>query len=86
MQKIYVIRDVKSEVYGTPYFSPNDSVAVRSFFDLAHSPDTLVNRHPEDFSLYYIGDYYDDSAQLQPVVPKFVASASDFFRDEDTVL
>lgn len=64
--KVYSIRDIKAGTYGTPFFQPQDGVAVRSFIDLSMNADSVVGKHPEDFELWCIGEYDGDIGLLQP--------------------
>lgn len=67
--KAYSIYDRKALVYGTPFFSPTDGSAVRSFRDLANDANTTVGRYPGDFALYCVGTYGDQKGELTGVVP-----------------
>jgi hypothetical protein len=60
MQKrIYSVRDSKGEIYGQPFFKITHGEAERDFNMLANDPQSTVSRFPEDFDLYYLGDYDD---------------------------
>jgi len=65
----YSIFDNKALVYQMPFFAPNDGHAVRAFGDIANSSDTLVGRHPGDFSLFHVGEYDDQNASLSGLSP-----------------
>ncbi len=67
----YSIRDTKVNTYNTPFFAKSEDDAVRSFTRLKMDPNSNVNLFPEDFDLYYIGSYTDQTgvfeAQETPV-------------------
>lgn len=68
---VYSVFDVKSAVFAHPFYMAADGVAVRAFGGAVNEPDSLMCRHPSDFSLYRIGQF-DDSvglliAEKQPV-------------------
>jgi len=63
---VYSLFDVKAAVYGTPFFMQNDSMALRSFSDLVNDRNTMVFNHPEDFTLFGIGEFDDQSCIIEP--------------------
>lgn len=62
--KAFTIRDTKGEVYNTPFFQKTHGEAERSFKSLLHDNQSMVAKYPEDYDLYYIGEYDDQSGQL----------------------
>lgn len=66
MLRAYSIFDKKSSSYNTPFFALNDDVAQRSFDDLIRDKRTLVGQHPEDFSLFCVGTFGQESGELCP--------------------
>ncbi len=64
---IYAIYDSKIESYGTPVFIPNDRVAQRSVEDLVREGTHDAVKYPEDFSLFRLGRYCDQSGTIEPL-------------------
>lgn len=64
--KAYSVFDVKASVYGTPFFFHNDKMAIRVFSDLVNDPSSSLNRHPEDYSLWSLGEYDDNVGVFTP--------------------
>lgn len=60
---IYTIFDKKARVYNKPFFFPNDDVALRSASNLL-SGESEIALHPEDYTLYRIGTFCDDTAEI----------------------
>lgn len=54
---IYSIYDDKSLSYGHPWFQPTEGMAIRMMTDLINDPDTQHYKHPNDYSLYCLGEY-----------------------------
>ena len=76
IEPMYAILDVKTEAFTPPFVCHNDSHAVRMFTDACASPKTQYNNHPEDFMLYHLGKYNDNSGELLSLdKPKFVIGA-----------
>ena len=59
MQKIYVLYDSKSETYTPPTVNPARGQALRSFSDAVNGDKktSVLASHPEDFTLFEIGDF-----------------------------
>lgn len=62
--KAFTIRDTKGEVFNTPFFQKTHGEAERSFKSLLSDQQSMVAKYPEDYDLYYIGEYDDQSGQL----------------------
>ncbi len=58
---IYSIYDSKSETYSKPFHMLNDQVAIRSASDLLASQNSEIANHPEDFTMFLIGEWDDNS-------------------------
>lgn len=80
MKYVYAIRDNKVGYFGLTTDS-YDTVAVRSFAAACKSSNSLLQTNPEDFDLYCIGTFNDDSGELTGFAPKFVAHATDFVKE-----
>lgn len=66
MQRIYSLRDVKVG-FLSPTLHDNDSVAVRSLENVLRSPSSsLLDTHPEDFSLYCLGVFDTLTGLISP--------------------
>ncbi len=60
----YTIYDVASGVYMRPFFSQADGQAIRSFKDIATDADHEIGKHPEDYTLYRIGNFNDTTGKM----------------------
>jgi hypothetical protein len=56
-KKIYVVYDSKAENYGNPMFFATRGEAIRMFSEECNRPESMVNKYPEDFTLFEIGTY-----------------------------
>jgi len=61
---IYTIYDTASGLYMRPFCQQSDGAAIRTFSDLAMDPEYEVGKHPEDYSLFRIGVYDDNTAAI----------------------
>lgn len=84
--KVFVVHDVKAEAYLHPFLAPSKGLAMRRFADTVNDSSSQFNAHPEDFTLYEIGEY-DDSVGLYTChgskIP--LASAVEFRKEPATV-
>lgn len=62
--KVFCIRDSKMEIFGVPFFMAKVEGAIRAFNDLANDARSSINKHPEDYCLYEIGEYDDEKGEL----------------------
>lgn len=77
MRKMYSIHDSKGEVYNQPFFMLTHGEAERSFRTLANDPKSSINDYPEDYDLYYLGDFDETTGQLAPLnSPQHVLKAT----------
>ena len=71
LQIICAVRDIKSALYGRPFFVQSVGVAIRSFTDEVNrvDHDNMLHNHPTDFTLYQIGTYDDNDASIVSSLP-----------------
>lgn len=64
--RIFTVYDTKASIYGQPFYAVTDGIALRMFSDAVNnnSPDNALNRYPEDFTLYYIGEFDDATGSV----------------------
>lgn len=67
--KLYAfsIRDSRGEVYNTPFFARAMGEAERNFEQLCNDEKSTVHAYPEDFSLYFIGEFDDQTGLMIPL-------------------
>lgn len=58
-KSIFAVLDAAAEVYSNPFFAANKVVATRDFHYACKDPGTALGRNPEDYSLWYIGEFDD---------------------------
>lgn len=74
--KIYSIRDSKSEIFNSPIFQRTHGEAERNFHNLVNDEKSNVNKYPDDFDLYYIGEYDDQTGKIESLdTPQHIVKA-----------
>jgi hypothetical protein len=82
--KIVVVRDRVADGYSIPQFVLNIGAAIRGFGDEVRRPHSeerpnSLNQHPEDYDLFYLGEYDDESGQFEQLDrPKQIAIGKDY--------
>lgn len=76
---VYAVRDEKTEAFSSPLFFVTGGVALRSFSDECLSVESMLHKHPADYSFYQLGQYDDNAGTFVNLdVPKRLAGALDF--------
>lgn len=61
---LFGILDAAAGCYRSIFPALSVGEATRGFADLANNPDTDVGRHPQDFSLYRLGEWDDSDGSV----------------------
>jgi len=68
--------DKKARAYATPFFQAHVDVAIRAFKGAVNDPTHPIAKHPEDYSLWLIGTFDDNTGLITPhAAPIHVAEA-----------
>lgn len=79
MLKMFAIMDKKAECYRFPFFQASSGLAVRVFTDGANDPRSELCKYPEDFEMYELGKFDEDTGKLTPhSSPILMGVAKDF--------
>ena len=77
----YIVISVKDraiDAYNRPAFVPTTAVALRGFTDECNKTDSELHQHPEDYDLYELGVWDDQTGMCQMLeVPRVIARAQD---------
>lgn len=71
---VYTIKDIKAETFGNPFYSANDNTAKRSLEQASKDPNTTISQYPEDFVLYKLGQWDDETATISTLDTPFYLS------------
>ncbi len=72
--KIYTVFDSATGAYMRPFFMQSDGQAMRSFIDEVNG-DSPMAKHPEDYALFALGDFDDNTGTFDCVEPRCLARA-----------
>lgn len=65
--KAFSIRDAKAEIFNPPFYKKTHGEAERDFKTLVNDPKSQVHMYAEDYDLYFIGVYDDNSGKFLPL-------------------
>jgi hypothetical protein len=81
---IYAVYDAKAEAFGKPLFFNTHGLAKRSFYEACQHAESEFQKYPHDYSLYYIGTYNEESAEVSAVPTKQLYTALEAINQTNT--
>lgn len=81
---MFTVYDSKAEAYLPPFFMAARGAALRSFQDTCNDTTHAFNQHPEDYTLFHLGQYDDQHATFDITEAKTsLGLASEFVKQLD---
>lgn len=87
MLQVLAIRDRQLNGYMQPFTAHTVGLGLRAFSDLVNANDSEMHKHPEDYELYHVGEFDEQTGILQPCMdangkpqPQQVALATNVLR------
>ena len=65
---LYAIKDAKS-TFMPCTVDVNDATAIRNFENAVRQVNSILSSHPNDFALFKVGEYDNESGVISPVFP-----------------
>lgn len=82
--KIYSVYDSKLEAFMQPFFMQSKGLALRAFSDTALDSNTVIGKHPSDYTLFELGEFDDASAKfVMHSTPISLGVAIEFIKSND---
>lgn len=78
LHKIFCIHDAKASAYLPPFFLHSEGMAARAFYDMVVDTEHAFGKHPEDYTLFYIGEYSDLTGEIESKTKKSLGNGVDF--------
>lgn len=66
IQQIFSVYDNKAKAFCFPFFAANKELALRYFANGANDATLQLCLHPEDFSLFHLGSWDDETSKFSP--------------------
>ncbi len=61
---VFTIFDSKNQSHCRPIMQPSSGGMLRSFADLANDKQHPIGQHPEDYALYRVGEWDDETGKM----------------------
>lgn len=79
IHRIFTVYDVMAGAYLPPFFLRTDGEAKRAFEDCIRAPEHRFNAHPEQYTLFFHGEYDDESGDFTLTeAPQALGNGLDF--------
>lgn len=75
---MFSVFDAKLNAYMRPFVMQAKGQAMRGFGDEVQNAQSDMHKHPEDYSLWTVGFFDEDTGELNPKKPERIALATDF--------
>lgn len=77
---MFSIKDHKAGAFITPFFLPNEAMAIREFEHCCNDPEHQFQRYPQDYTLFHLGEFTPSTGELIPIQEKVLAHGADLKR------
>lgn len=83
-QGLYFVYDRKIGGFSMPFMAQTDLAATRSFTDALRQEGSMLQRHPEDFTLCKLAYLFDESGVVESLSqPELVYDGQRFVTDKE---
>lgn len=83
--KLFTVRDSKAEIYGPIIQQKTMGEAERTFTALANDKSSSPGMYPEDYDLFYLGEFDDNSGKMKLLdSPQHVVKAIQLVRRDNS--
>jgi len=82
LHKLFTIYDEKAEIFIPPFFVPTIGLAIRAFTDCVNDDEHQFGRHPQDYTLFEIGEFDDSTALIITGDKKSIGNGVEFINSQ----
>ncbi len=80
--QIFDIFDSATGSYARPFFMVSKGEATRAFVDIINDKQSAIHKHPEDFTLFHLGSFNQETASFDPLpTPSSMGKAIQYVLD-----
>ncbi|WNK14777.1 MAG: nonstructural protein [Microvirus sp.] len=79
----YSLLDTKTGMYSLPWFMPHEAIALRAAQQLGNDKTTNVGQYPDDFVLFNIGEFDDNTALMSSFAPRSLGTVGSLLVKKD---
>lgn len=86
IHRVFTIYDCKAEMYLQPFCFKTVGQASRAFEESCNDINHQFNKHPEDYTLFELGTYDDNTAAFEiGATPNALGKAIEYVKHADTI-
>ena len=74
---IFAVKDVKTNAFLKPFFVQNEAVMQRAMTDAKNDENSTISMHPEDYQVFKLGTYDDNTGVIEADAPTFKLNVSE---------
>ncbi len=78
MLHVFSVLDLKAQLFMRPFYEQSHGTALRAFSDAVIEDGHPFGKHPEDYHLFFLGSFDEETASFNTCVPEPIAKAIDF--------
>lgn len=79
--KAFSILDTKANIFNGPFLLRTTGEAIRAFHDLCNDPQSTINKHPDDYRMFYVGTFDQELGIFNELAkPELVSTAADLIK------
>lgn len=75
--KVVAVKDTAILSYATPFYVTHVGSAIRGFMDECKNKESPIGKHPEDYELYLLGEFDDQTGEFDQIRPERISSGKD---------
>lgn len=80
---IFAVKDRSVDAYQPTQCARSEMEAIRSFGDAIQNPAShVMHKHPDDFDLYQVGTFDDNTGKITPTDPRKIADGKSLAQGE----
>lgn len=72
---LMAVRDAQVSCFMRPWVARSEGEAIRAFADLVNEPGHDLNKHPEDYTLFQVGKFDDQTGEVSDAACVSVCTA-----------
>ena len=76
--KIFTVFDSAAGAFLQPFFMQARGQAIRTFSDAVNNPEHQFYKHPQDYTLFYLGEFDDEHGTFDGQAPESLGNAVQF--------
>lgn len=82
--QLLAVKDRQLNAFMRPFAAQTIGQAIRSFRDETNNAQSEINKHPEDYELYHLGEFEEENGVIIGITPKQVALATNLIERKNT--